>query len=204
MLRHGEVHNPGKVVYERLPGFHLSKRGIEMAEGMAKFITRHESLSNIRHIYSSPLERTMETAEPISQALNLQIGTDERLLEARNKFAGLTNAGVIGDIFKNKHFNYILNPFEPSWGESYLTISKRMTSAIEELKNRYKNEQVLLVSHQLPIFIARRTYEKRHFWHNPRRRACAVASLTSLVFSAENGDLLKVLYRVPWVSGKRQ
>ncbi|MDR2083180.1 MAG: phosphoglycerate mutase family protein [Candidatus Ancillula trichonymphae] len=197
MLRHAQVHNPEKMVYERLPDFHLSAKGVDMADAMSKFVQCHKSLSSIECVISSPLERAIETAHPTVKRLKLPLLLDERLLESKNYFAGIKISGIVTDIVKNGHLKYMTNPFKPSWGETYLDISLRMTSIIEEVKNKYKNQQILLVSHQLPIFIARRTYEKKHLWHNPRRRACALASLTSLVFDSATDDLLKIVYRTP-------
>jgi broad specificity phosphatase PhoE len=197
MLRHGHVHNPDRVVYERLPDFHLSEEGSDMANRMSKFIQHHKLLVDIEHIISSPLDRTIETARPIVDALKIPLLLDDRLLESKSNFTGMTSTGVILDVIKNRHLNYVLNPFQPSWGEAYLDISSRMTSIIEEVKEKYSEQQTLLVSHQLPIFVARRTYEKKHLWHNPRRRACALVSLTSLVFDSVTGDLLKTIYRTP-------
>ena len=85
LLRHGEVHNPEGILYGRLPNFHLSERGRQMAELAAKWFTGRD----IAVLYSSPLERARETAEPISAAFGLPITVDERLVEAANHFQGM-------------------------------------------------------------------------------------------------------------------
>ena len=51
------------------------------------------------------------------------------------------------------------------------------------------------MSHQLPIWTLRRYVTGRHLWHDPRRRQCALASLTSLVF--DDGELVQLRYTEP-------
>ena len=58
VLRHGEVHNPNGVLYGRLPDFHLSDLGKEMAERIAERMRG----TDVTHVVSSPLERAQETA----------------------------------------------------------------------------------------------------------------------------------------------
>lgn len=68
-VRHGEVDNPNHVLYERLPGFHLSARGVRMARATAQYIATVPQMRGISAIYSSPLDRTRETAREIEDAL---------------------------------------------------------------------------------------------------------------------------------------
>ena len=69
-VRHGKVENPGHLLYERLPGFHLSEVGVRMAQATAHYIAVSPQLNTVSAIYSSPLERTRETAGEILTALN--------------------------------------------------------------------------------------------------------------------------------------
>ena len=69
-VRHGKVENPGHLLYERLPGFHLSEVGVRMAQATAHYIAVNPRLNTVSAIYSSPLERTRETAGEILTALN--------------------------------------------------------------------------------------------------------------------------------------
>ncbi len=61
-VRHGKVENPGHLLYERLPGFHLSDVGVRMAQATAHYIAVSPQLNTVSAVYSSPLERTRETA----------------------------------------------------------------------------------------------------------------------------------------------
>ena len=84
VLRHGEVENPNKVLYGRQPNWHLSNRGVQMAEAVADWSKDRP----IRAIHVSPLERAQETAAPIVAAHGISITTDPRLIEAANVFEG--------------------------------------------------------------------------------------------------------------------
>src|SRR3712207_7359023 len=89
LLRHGEVFTPEGVLYGRLPGYRLSTTGEAMAMAAAEWFVGKDVTS----LLSSPLERAQQTAAPISEALSLPIGTDDRLIEAGNAFEGMRVAG---------------------------------------------------------------------------------------------------------------
>ena len=69
-VRHGKVYNPNHVLYERLPGFHLSTSGRRMAETTGRYIAASPQLNTATAVYSSPLDRTRETADAILIELN--------------------------------------------------------------------------------------------------------------------------------------
>jgi broad specificity phosphatase PhoE len=191
LLRHGEVHNPSGVLYGRLPGYHLSETGRLMAETVAKAIASRDIVA----LYSSPLERARETAAPLAEALGLEVTLDERLIEAGNVFEGVSVA-TGGRTFRSpRHYRHLWNPFRPSWGEPYTTVVARMKSMIDEVRATVRGHEAVLVSHQLPIWIIRSAAEGRRLWHDPRRRQCALASLTS--FSFEGDRLISVGYSEP-------
>ena len=193
LLRHGEVHNPEGILYGRLPGYHLSERGRAMADRVAEHLV--ESGHDIALVVASPLERAQETARPAAQALGLEVATDERLIEAGNQFQGLTVGVGDGALQRPEHWWKLRNPFLPSWGESYAEQAARMHAAADEARVRVEGRQALLVSHQLPIWVARLAAEGRRYVHDPRRRECALASLTSLHYVGHR--LEGVTYREP-------
>ena len=82
VIRHGEVHNPEKILYGRQPGWRLSDRGQEMAAVLGKW----SRTIDVGALHVSPLQRAQETAVPIAAATKLSITTDERLIEAANIF----------------------------------------------------------------------------------------------------------------------
>lgn len=184
LLRHGEVHNPGGVLYGRLEGFGLSERGQAMARRVAEHLAgagpagapRHD----VVHVVASPLQRAQETAAPIAATFDLQVATDERLLEAENQFEGLTFGVGDGSLRRPTHWRLLWNPFRPSWGEPYRLQVARMLEAIAAARDAARGHEAVIVSHQLPIWVTRQALEGKRLWHDPRRRECSVASLTSL------------------------
>ena len=192
LLRHGEVYNPDKILYGRLPDFHLSDRGRYMAEKAAEWFEGHD----IAALYSSPLDRTQETAAPLRKALDLPVILDDRLIEASNKLQGLAlsrrsvrDPRVVGKVY---------NPFLPSWGEPYRQILERMVSVVKTARRAAWGREAVCVSHQLPIWTVRRAAEGKRLWHRPDRRECDLASVTSLTFVDQR--LASVSYAEPAAS----
>ncbi|GAA3889391.1 histidine phosphatase family protein [Saccharothrix violaceirubra] len=191
LLRHGEVHNPTGILYGRLPGFRLSDRGRRQALTVAEHLRDHD----IAHVVASPLDRAQQTAAPIADSHRLELATDDRLIEADNRFEGLKVAVGDGALRSPKHWPKLVNPFKPSWGEPYLEIAHRMYGAVQRARLAAEGHEAVCVSHQLPIWTLRRFVEGRRMWHDPRRRECSLASLTSLVFQGE--ELVRVVYTEP-------
>lgn len=191
LLRHGEVYNPEGILYGRLPDYHLSELGREMAKRAAETLADRD----ITVITASPLERAQETASPIASTLGLTVGTDEDLIEAGNKFEGHKVAGGDGIIKMPQLWRHLWNPMRPSWGEPYVDIAARMRLAVELARQQAQGHEAVLVSHQLPIWVCRLDLEDRHFAHDPRKRQCALASLTSLTY--EGDELTAVVYTEP-------
>ncbi|HJQ45401.1 MAG TPA: histidine phosphatase family protein [Amycolatopsis sp.] len=191
LLRHGEVHNPDKILYGRLPGFGLSERGQRQALLVAEAVSTHD----IVHVVASPLRRAQETAAPIAGAHRLDVHTDGRLIEADNDFEGQRVAVGDGALRQPRHWPKLRDPFLPSWGEPYLEIAHRMLGAVYRARAAAEGHEALCVSHQLPIWTLRRFLEGKRLWHDPRKRQCSLASLTSLVFNGE--ELVDVVYSEP-------
>jgi broad specificity phosphatase PhoE len=192
LLRHGEVHNPTGVLYGRLPGFHLSDLGRQMAATVAD----HVADWDITHLRCSPLERAQETMEPIAATRDLPVIIDGRVIEAENYLQGKRFDGSRNSAFTSpRNWIYFRNPLRPTWGESYRTIATRMRAVLREAAEAAEGHQALIVSHQLPIWIARLEVEGRRFAHDPRKRACTLASLTS--FSFVDGRITGVRYSEP-------
>ncbi|MBA2414454.1 MAG: histidine phosphatase family protein [Geodermatophilaceae bacterium] len=191
LLRHGEVHNPDRLLYGRLPDYHLSDTGREMAEKVAARLTGRD----ITHLVSSPLERAQETAAPLAAALGLAVTLDDRLIEADNLFEGLAVGVGDGVLRAPRHWWKLRNPVRPSWGEPYREIAKRMLAAADAAREAADGHEAVCVSHQLPIWTLRSHLEGRRLWHDPRNRVCGLASLTTLVYAGER--LLRVEYAEP-------
>ncbi|MEN3585955.1 MULTISPECIES: histidine phosphatase family protein [unclassified Streptomyces] len=190
-MRHGEVENPEGVLYGRLPGYHLSELGRRMADRVAA----HLADRDVVHVAASPLERAQETAAPIAGAHGLDVGEDERLIEAENVFQGKTFGIGDGALRRPANWRHVVNPFKPSWGEPYVDQVSRMRAALDSARDRARGHEAVLVSHQLPIWIVRSHVERRRLWHDPRRRQCTLASLTTFTYQGDR--IVSVGYTEP-------
>jgi broad specificity phosphatase PhoE len=187
LVRHGEVDNPGKILYGRLPGYRLSELGVQMAKATAESLAGRD----VTYLVSSPLERAVQTAE----AFGLPVHTDDRLIESTNAFEG-KRFGVGDGALRHPAVWWLLrNPFRPSWGEPYTAIAARMHAALLAARAEAEGHEAVCVSHQLAIWTLRRFCEHRRLWHDPRRRQCALASVTSFHFDGER--LVDISYADP-------
>jgi broad specificity phosphatase PhoE len=198
LVRHGEVHNPDGVLYGRIPGFRLSAAGAAMA------VTASDALAgrDVLVVRSSPLERAVQTAEPFATRFNVEPTTDERLIESANYFEGKTFGVGDGSLKNPSVWRHLWNPFRPSWGEPYQEVAARMLAAVAAARDAATGHEAVLVSHQLPIEVARRKAEGSHLWHRPDHRKCALASITSLVYDGDR--LVRIDYAEPAGESGRQ
>jgi broad specificity phosphatase PhoE len=190
LVRHGEVDNPAGLLYGRLPDYHLSDLGIQMAERVAE----HFRERDVVHLRSSPMERAQETAAPLAEALGLPVVIDSRLIEAANYFEGL-RLSFAGALRHPKNWLYFRNPFKPSWGEAYTEVLARTRLAMRDAAEAALGHEAVIVSHQLPIWISRINAEGRRMFHDPRKRECSLASVTS--FSYIDARITSVSYSEP-------
>jgi broad specificity phosphatase PhoE len=198
LVRHGEVYNPDGVLYGRIPGFRLSEAGERMAVVAAAALADRD----VTVVRSSPLERAVQTAAPIAAEFGIEPTTDDRLIESDNVFEGRTVGVGDGSLRNPANWRYLYNPFRPSWGEPYAEVAERVLAAVADARDAAAGHEAVLVSHQLPIEVARRKAEGATLWHRPDRRRCALASVTSLVY--EGDSLLRVDYTEPAGAGGRK
>jgi broad specificity phosphatase PhoE len=198
LVRHGEVFNPEGVLYGRLPGFRLSETGEQQAKVTCGWLSDPRAARDVVAIIASPLERARQTAGPFAAQFGCDVETDHRLIESENRLeGGVVEVGpkILTHPQLWKHFR---NPFRPSWGEPYEKVADRVLAAVADAAAAVAGREAVLVSHQLPIYVARRRVEGRPLWHRPDRRQCALASVTSLVF-AEDGHGGRSLMRIEYV-----
>ena len=149
-LRHGQAeNNTKKILAGRSPGVNLTQVGIQQAEQSGKML---ESL-NISAIYSSPIDRAMQTAEIVGKHCGVKPISDDRLIELdMGKFTMVP----YDEIFK-KHGNVFLKFYEGSLEishngvESFSEVQKRVFDIVDFVKNNHKGENVVLVTHMDPI-----------------------------------------------------
>jgi probable phosphoglycerate mutase len=149
-LRHGQAeNNTKKILAGRSPGVNLTEVGIQQAEQAGKML---EPL-NISAIYSSPIDRALQTAEIVGRQCDLEISIDDRLIELdMGKFTKMP----YDEIFA-KHGNVFLKFYEGSEEvsengvETFTKVQKRVFDMVDFIINKHKNENVVLVTHMDPI-----------------------------------------------------
>lgn len=178
LVRHGEVFNPDRVLYGRLPNYRLSDLGMKMAEAAA--IDLQQRGRPVSRLIASPLQRAQESAQPIAAAFGLPIETEERIIEPTNHFEGSAMRGPGGALRKPRNWPYLVNPLRPSWGEPFQQVADRMLAAIDDAWASVDDGDVVLVSHQLPIWMVHRALAGERLAHDPRKRRCDLSSITTL------------------------
>ncbi|MGW4099888.1 histidine phosphatase family protein [Mycobacterium sp. NPDC004974] len=193
-MRHGEVFNPEKVLYGRLPGYHLSDRGRAQAQAAADWLAGRD----IVYVVASPLERAQETATPIAESHRLPIATDGELIESWNTFEGERVAPGDGALRDPRNWLRLRNPMKPSWGEPYDEIAPRMMAAMHRAREKAAGHEAVCVSHQLPVETLRRAMTGRKLAHLPlpHSRLCNLSSITSFTF--DDDELIRWGYTEPW------
>ena len=191
-VRHGEVHNPEKILYGLQPGWRLSDRGKEMAAVIGEWSAKLD----LGAIHSSPLQRAQETVAPIIAKHKLSLTTDKNLIEASNIFEGKKFELGSGVLRHPSSWRYLYNPWKPSWGEPYDQLISRMLKGLFAARDAAGGKDAICVSHQLPIWILRSAVEGRRLLHDPRKRECTLASVTSFELDNE-GMISSVSYSEP-------
>jgi broad specificity phosphatase PhoE len=169
------VFNPDGILYGRMSGFGLSKLGHRMAQAAADDLVERDRA--IAAIFASPLQRTRESAMPISLAFGLPVGIEDRIIEPTNHFEGTVMKRALR---KPRNWPYLVNPVRPSWGEPYERIVLRMRAAIDAAFLSVDSGDVVLVSHQLPIWVTHLALAGERYPHDPRKRRCSLSSITTI------------------------
>ncbi len=182
LVRHGEVANPMGVIYGRLPGYHLSERGQDQARQAAERLER----ADIGAVWSSPLERAQETAALIAAPHDLEVTTDERLIESATTLEG-SGRSLRKFLLTPRLWWSLRNPWRPSWGETFQQIRLRMVAAVHEAVEESGGRDVVLVSHQTPVQVARLAIAERKIPPWLGFAPCETGSVTTLLI---DGDVL--------------
>ena len=192
LVRHGKVENPKNVIYGRLPGYRLSELGRRQAEAAGERLAGND----IGVIWASPLERAQETAAAIAKHHDVEIVTDERLIESGTTLEGLART-VAGIARSPRHWWSLRNPWKPSWGESFGEIRARMLPAIDEAVDSSGGREVVIVSHQTPVLVARLALARRRVPPWLGGVPCTTGSITTMVI--EDDRVISAAYFQPAV-----
>jgi len=150
LIRHGETDFIGKRLAGWLPGVHLNSRGRAQAEALVKLL----SGVHFAALYASPLERAVETAEPLGRALGLAVELRPRLGEVR---PGRWQGQPLGSLRRRKLWSVVQNA--PSLarfpeGESFVESQARVVEDLEELRAMHPKKTIACVSHADVIKLA--------------------------------------------------
>ena len=195
LLRHGENdYTKTHKLAGRLPGVHLNEQGQKQAQALA------EALKNvpIKAIYSSPLERAMETAKPIAKSVGLKITKEKGLLETD---VGDWQGKPLKRLYLLKHWKVVQRaPSRAQFpkGETFYGCQARIVSAIDNILSKHKQKDIIAcVFHADPIKLA-----VAHYLGLPldqfQRLGCDTGSVTALAIGDMGGHLMKLNQRPPF------
>jgi broad specificity phosphatase PhoE len=187
LVRHGHVENPAAVIYGTLPGFGLSELGRTQARAAAAYLRAR--VGERAAITASPLDRALETAKILTDDLGIASApsVDPRLLEVGSPLDGLPRRFAPVSYLKRW-----LDAQARARAEAPIAVARRMMSAVRAAAAA-ELADVILVSHQFPIRMARVGFERslgrekapllatRAPWLYIRGR-CSLASVTTLSF----------------------
>lgn len=196
LIRHGENDyvKTGKMA-GRLPGVHLNDRGKRQASALS------EALKDVplKALYSSPLERAMETAQPIADVRQLPIIQEPDLMDTH---IGKWQGRSLKLLRLTKSWRIVQNApsrFRFPEGESFAECQLRIANVLERIIQNYNKPQdvVAVVFHADPIKLA-----VSHFLGLPldhfQRLGCDTGSLTALHAGTMGSNLLKLNHRPPF------
>jgi broad specificity phosphatase PhoE len=190
LVRHGQVENPKGVIYGRLPGYNLSERGRRQAEEAGV----HLASADVGTLWASPLERAQETAAAISEHHDVEVVTDERLIESDTTLEGVGRT-IRSLIMSPRHWWQFRNPWKPSWGETFSEIRARMVDVVTDAFIAAGGREVVIVSHQTPVLVARLALARRKTPPWIAGLPCQTGSVTTMVLEA--GKVVRGSYFVP-------
>lgn len=139
LIRHGENNMVGKRLAGRLPGVHLNENGKKQAQQLAEVLCK----APIKAIYSSPLERAVETAEPLAAALGLEIRPAPGLIElAYGDWQGKT-LKQLGRLKLWKVVQEKPSEFRFPGGESFPEVRDRVVAEIERIAAEHEEKDLV-------------------------------------------------------------
>lgn len=196
LIRHGEneLVKTGKLA-GRIPGVHLNERGQKQAQALGEALAQVP----IKAIYSSPLERAMETAEPIATSHKLQIIQEPDLMDTNvGKWEG-KSVKVLRLTKVWKIVQHAPSRFRFPDGESFTEAQTRLANVLERIVSTHKKpgDIVAVVFHADPIKLV-----ISHFLGMPldhfQRLSCDTGSVSAVYAGEMGANLIKLNQRPPF------
>ena len=188
LVRHGQTPTTGAVLPGRAPGLHLSDAGNAQAQRAADRIA---TLKKVTAVYSSPLERTRETAAPIARACGLRVRRDRGLLEC--DFGDWTGSELKA-LSKLPEWTTVQqrpSMFRFPGGESFAEMQLRISSTIQRLAQAHRGETIVTVSHADPIKAAMSDAAGSHL-DSFQRLVISPCSISALLIGDRSTTVLTV------------
>jgi len=195
LIRHGENdYTKTHKLAGRLPKVHLNEQGQKQAQALANALTHVP----IKALYSSPLERAMETAKPIAESLGLTIQKEKGLLETN---VGDWQGKSLKRLYLYKHWKVVQRaPSRAQFpnGETFYECQNRIVSAIDGILANHKQKDIVAcVFHADPIKLA-----VAHYIGLPldqfQRLGCNTGSVSVLAIGEMGASLMKLNQRPPF------
>jgi probable phosphoglycerate mutase len=186
LVRHGQTPTTGTTLPGRAKGLHLSDKGRHQAETVAE---RIDGIRRVAAVYTSPLERTRETAAPIGRAVRQRPRVDRGLLEC--DFGSWTGRPLkeLRKLPEWKTVQRYPSGFRFPDGESFSEMQTRITGTLGRLVSRHPGETIVAVSHADPIKAAVADALGTHL-DLFQRIVIAPCSVTAIWFSSEGPAVL--------------
>lgn len=180
LVRHAATPSTGRILPGRAPGLSLSETGLKQAAAVA---ARIATLS-VAAVYTSPMERARETAEPIARAVGCPVTAVEGLNECD---FGEWTGRPLAELFKLEEWKSVRrrpSRFRFPGGESFVEMQERVCEAVETLARGHGGETIVAVSHADPIkAVAAHVVGMR--LDDFQRLVVGTASVTALVLADE-------------------
>ncbi len=191
LIRHGATELTGRVLYGRMPGVHISAEGCRQAQALSRALKERYQ---VNEIIASPLERALETAQYLADALELPISTDEDIVELDyGSWMGLTFE-EIRQSDEWQHYNRLRSVSSPPEGELMMQVQARAWTAMKKILARHADREgitVAVISHgdvirALLILLLGMPLDHIH------RFEVSLASLSEVVFDGRYARVVRI------------
>jgi probable phosphoglycerate mutase len=201
LMRHGQAEsNVNRILAGRHMETHLTEYGRQQVVDSAKQLIKNIA---IEKVYTSPVIRTVETAQIVCQILGTEYAIDERLYETEmGRLVGMNYEEITtkyGDVLTRFYSDY--DPVLESFGvEAFASVKHRIMSLLDDLMYKHEDSNVLMVTHLDPIKAALATLldlnpKSLHRW-NIRNASLTILKHESKIYSISGVNIM-VMHRYP-------